>query len=90
MENIFISDQTINEYFCLATTFASLRNTLFFFLRNTPNLKWASVNILKAINFCEYIGIKLFLISLNIDLNFCNSHLLESLSIYERLSLNAH
>lgn len=82
MENSFISDQMINECFCLITTFASLQNIL--------NLKGASINILRAINFCEDVGIKLFLISLNIDLNFCNSHLLGNLSICKRLSLNAH
>lgn len=52
-------------------------------------LRGASVNILKAINSCEDLGIKLFLTSLNTGLNFCNCCLSGSLKICPGPSLNA-
>ena len=51
MENIFIRDQMINSNFCLLTTLASL---------HTSVLRGDSTNILKAVNFWEDLGIKLF------------------------------
>lgn len=53
VENVFVSDQVMNEYFCLVTTFA--------FLWNILNLKEASTNILKAINFLWRCWNKAFL-----------------------------